>query len=127
LRPVALADSGRLKRVLADLDSADFSSREKAGQELADLGEAAEPALREALNGKPSLEVRQRLERLLETLERRTKLRAVRAVEVLEGVGSPDARRLLERLARGLSGARLTQEAKASLGRLAGRQAAGNR
>jgi hypothetical protein len=45
-------------------------------------------------------------------------LQPLRAVEVLEHVGTPDARRLLQELAHGLPGARLTSEAQPSLRRL---------
>ncbi|HKB38490.1 MAG TPA: hypothetical protein VKD72_18755 [Gemmataceae bacterium] len=46
-------------------------------------------------------------------------LRALRAVAVLEDVGTPPARKVLEALAKGSVEARLTQEAKAALARLA--------
>jgi hypothetical protein len=45
-------------------------------------------------------------------------LRHIRAVEVLEGLGTPEARNLLEELAKGAADATLTREAKASLRRL---------
>ena len=45
-------------------------------------------------------------------------LRQIRAVEVLEHVGSPDSRALLESLAQGDPDARLTIDAKDSLARL---------
>jgi WD40 repeat protein len=44
-------------------------------------------------------------------------------VEVLERIGTPEGRQLLQQLAHGAPGARLTQEAKASLQRLARRAA----
>jgi hypothetical protein len=46
------------------------------------------------------------------------RLQALRAVEVLEHIGSPEAIKVLEYLSQGAPGARLTQEAKASLDRL---------
>jgi hypothetical protein len=47
-----------------------------------------------------------------------------RALEVLEWVGTGPARQVLEALGRGIPEARLTQEANASLERLAKRPAA---
>lgn len=45
-------------------------------------------------------------------------LQLLRAVEVLEQIDTPEARRLLAELAQGAAAARLTQEAKAALERL---------
>jgi hypothetical protein len=45
-------------------------------------------------------------------------LQSLRAVAVLEDIGTPQARRLLEELANGAPEARLTREAKSSLRRL---------
>ena len=45
-------------------------------------------------------------------------LRAVRGVQVLETIANPEARKVLAALAGGAAGARLTQEAQASLERL---------
>jgi len=42
-------------------------------------------------------------------------------VEALEAIGSPEARRLLDKFAAGPAGTRLTEEAKASADRLAKR------
>jgi hypothetical protein len=81
--------------------------------------------LRRALEAGPSPEVRRRLETLLagpEGLARSAEdRRAVRAVAVLERLGTPAARQLLEALSRGAPAARLTQEAKAALQRLSRR------
>ena len=49
-------------------------------------------------------------------------LRALRAVEVLERLGTPEAKRCLEGLAKGVPAAPQTREARAALGRLANRR-----
>ncbi len=122
LKPAQAADAERIRKLLADLDSDQFAVREKARQGLVEFGELAEPALRNALADKPSLEARRRIEALLATLRapviRPELLRALRAVAVLEDIGTPAARRVLERLAGGAAESRLTREAKASLHRL---------
>jgi HEAT repeat protein len=92
---------------------------------LEKLGDRAAPALREVLAGKPSAEVRKQAEELLagQRLVRSPEvLQRLRAVQVLERVGSPEARQLLKALARGAPAARETREAKASLDRLARRR-----
>jgi RNA polymerase sigma factor (sigma-70 family) len=123
------ADRQRLVRLLADLDSEQFSARGKAENELANLGELAEPALRQMLANKPSLEVTRRVKELLERLRgpvtRPELLQSLRAVAVLEDIGTPAARRVLEQLANGAPEARLTREAKESLRRLDSRGSSG--
>jgi RNA polymerase sigma factor (sigma-70 family) len=125
LRPARVAESERLARLIGDLDDDEFAVRERATGELGRLGEQAEPALRQALEKSPPAEGRRRMELLLGQLRRRPPspdlLRALRAAEALEHAGTLEARRLLEALAKGAAGARLTQEAKASLERLSGR------
>jgi hypothetical protein len=123
LRPVVAADPDRVARLLAELDNDDFAVRDRAPKELQGMGEGALPALRKALEGKPGPELRRRVERLLDDLSAGSAAQVYesRALEVLERIGSPDARRVLETLAGGVAEARLTQEAKASLERLAKR------
>jgi hypothetical protein len=109
-------------KLIADLDSGDFDQREQATRELAKLGGLAEPALREALAGKPSAEAKRRIEEVLQRLTEPVRdpatLRHIRAVEVLERLASDDARALLRELAQGAPGATLTREARLSLQRL---------
>jgi RNA polymerase sigma factor (sigma-70 family) len=123
LPPVAAADPERMARLLAELDSDDFARREQATKELRKAGAGALPALRMALAGQPSPDLRRRVEQLLEQMDvwSPERMYGLRAVEVLERIGSPDARRVLETLAGGVPEARLMQEAKTSLQRLAGR------
>jgi hypothetical protein len=123
-------DLRRVDRLLADLDSEEFEVRERATRELGALGELARPGLQKALEQKPSPEVRRRVQGLLEQLvgqktspEQLRAWREVRAVEVLELIGSPAAKQALADLARSNPETNLTREAKASLKRLAFRKA----
>jgi hypothetical protein len=100
--------------------------REQAIRELERLGELAEPALRKALEGQPSLEVRRRVEGLLQKLDGPVTLpqhlRSLRAIEVLEHIGTPAAQQVLAQLAKGATAAHLTREAQAAVARLEGRR-----
>ena len=123
LRAIPVTDvEHRAQSLVAALDSNTFSEREKATRALAELGSAAEPVLRKALAAQPSLEVRHRVNELLAILEKRLTgglLRQWRAVELLEEIGTPTARQLLQTLSSGAPDAWLTREAKASVKRLA--------
>jgi hypothetical protein len=127
LRPVARAEEKRLGRLIADLSSDQFAVRDRARAELEKLGEAALHALRTALATKPTLDTRRRLEQLIDKQEREDwapspeRLRTLRALEVLERTGTSEARRVLEALARGAPGTRLTREAQAAHERLSSR------
>jgi RNA polymerase sigma factor (sigma-70 family) len=122
LRPVSLVEPKQIAPLLADLDSTDFGVREKATAELEELGESGAPALNKALEGKPSLEVRRRVEAVLQKLRKESpgpeRLREMRALEVLEQVGGTEGRQLLRSLAEGAPEAHLTQEARGALERL---------
>jgi WD40 repeat protein len=125
LRPETLGTDPRtIAALIAELDSNQFVKREQAMRALERLGTVAEPALRKALaTRQPSLEVRRRMERILEQLEGPVtapeQLRELRALEVLEQIGSAEARQLLAKLAQGTADVPLTQEARAALRRLA--------
>jgi hypothetical protein len=121
LKPALPPDPERLRPLIADLDSDQFAVREKAQRELEKMGEDAGPSLRKALDSKPSAEARRRLESILKKPRTPSPeaVQANRAVEVLENIGTPDARQLLEALAEGAPEAGLTREARAALERLA--------
>jgi WD40 repeat protein len=127
LAPAPPADVRHLHRLLAELDDEQFAVRERATAELIRLDHLAEPLLRSALARQPSSEARWRIDGIVEKLAAPLtipgQLQAIRGVEVLEHLATPDARWLLESLARGTPEARQTQEAKASLQRLARRPA----
>ncbi len=120
LMPATAVPPERLRRLLADLDAADFAARRRAAAELEELADVAAPELRRALGKPPSTEARRALRRALEGLDTLTpaRLRAGRAVEALEWMATPEAARLLEELARGAAGATLTAEATAARDRL---------
>lgn len=194
LRPVKV-EPQRVTQLLKDLDSDRFATREEATEELEYLGKYVEAELKKTLDSKPSLEVTQRVQRLLSILveeagevpavqswsinglpvqgfpggqpgfgfpggigggfpgvgfpgagfgagagggmvqwgyyypakpaEAKEPVRiiywqrAVRAIGVLEHIGTSEARALIESMARGEPDALPTREAKAALERLA--------
>jgi WD40 repeat protein len=120
LKPVPVPKN--LERLIADLDDDLFEVRERASALLAEAGRAVRPALLQALAADPPPEQRRRLRELLDSLTEIAPLpamvRPIRAVELLERIGTPEARHVLETLAGGAIGARLTLEAQAALHRL---------
>jgi hypothetical protein len=88
---------------------------------LEKLADAAASTVRQMAKEPSSLYVRRTLQQILEAWETAPEsLRAVRAVEVLEGIASPDALRFLGELTNGAADARLTREAAAVHRRLRG-------
>jgi dipeptidyl aminopeptidase/acylaminoacyl peptidase len=130
LRPIAIPTPEQLNRLLADLDAKQFTTREKAARELEKLGRLARPKLQQVLAGRPSPEIRQRVEALLQRLEQSAfspeELRGWRAVEVLEHIGTKAAREILERIGReGPDTSPLVRDARAALERLRRRTTGG--
>ena len=128
LKPAPLLGETERKKIaslIANLESDNFETREKADAELEKLAEIGEPVLRKALEGQPTPEIRDRLERILQRLQEpakvRERIRLVRANEVLEKIGSPESRQVLKSLAEGAPDCTLTQDARAALDRLAKR------
>jgi hypothetical protein len=122
LRPAEDVDEKPLAQWIVDLDADEYATRETASRELFRFGEYAEAAMRRALRNRPSLEVRKRIEILLDQLESGKlppeTLQVLRAIEALEHIGTPAARRCLESLAKGAAEARPTRDAQASLRRM---------
>jgi RNA polymerase sigma factor (sigma-70 family) len=118
----AAVEADRIAKLIATLDDDDFEKRERATEQLVKMGEQAEAAVKKALAGKPSVEVRRRLEYVLEQAklggDNGERLRQTRALEVLEAMGTPEARALLEELTKGAPEAWLTREAKTVLARM---------
>jgi hypothetical protein len=127
VRPAARIEANRIDKLLVDLDSTDFAVRESASRELAGLCDRIEPMLRRALQDRPSLEMRRRLESILTQIHRPSaeRLRTLRAIVVLEGIGTAETRHILEKLSGGVE-ARETWAAQATLQRLKHRSPSAN-
>jgi hypothetical protein len=122
LKPTTSVDAKSLDKVFADLDADAISVREKATQMLDEFGRVAVQASRARLQTIRSEEVKSRLTQFIERQEREElnseELRAFRAVELLESLGSEEARKVLEQLAKGERSAWLTIESTRALSRL---------
>jgi hypothetical protein len=124
LKPASPVDPAHVRRLIAELDSQQFQVREAARRALELLDRQAEQPVRQALAGTTSLELRRRLEKVLENASLTPDLlRELRAVTALERLDSRDARDVLKSLSEGASGARLTEAAKSGLKRLARKEA----
>jgi hypothetical protein len=121
LRPVTAIEQTRVEKLIGQLDDAQYKVRQKAMRELLEVVDQLAPALDKALAANPTLEARRRLEDLYNQATSRMlqgeRLRAYRAVEVLEQIGTPEARHVLQTLASGAPGARVTTSARAALER----------
>jgi hypothetical protein len=122
LRPFREPELKQLRRWVADLDSDSFATRTQATAHLRCFPAEWEPFLRDALEDKLSLEAHKRLEAVLREARKITwpagMLRRLRAVQLLEEIGTAEAQRTLTEIARGLPRARLTTEARRALQRL---------
>jgi hypothetical protein len=122
LKPVLAPDAKKLAEMIADLDAAEFAKRQQATEDLEKLGELAVGPLRQVLAGQPGLELQMRVERLLEKLvsDRAPPvetLRVLRALEALELAGTPEAREVLAKMAKGAQGVLITRRAQEGLDR----------
>jgi WD40 repeat protein len=100
LKPRPAVDAKRLDRLISNLDDDDSKVRERASAELLEIGSPALGALEKAARS-PSLEIKRRAKDLLRRLElgvgiAPNRLRAERAIEILERIGTPAARTVLE-------------------------------
>jgi HEAT repeat protein len=113
-----------LAQLLRQLDDEKFAVRERAVEELTRIGPAIVPDMEKLSRDSPSAEVRSRARSIVEefrlrngfVIESEDQLRAYRAIQVLEQLGTPEADQLLKRLAGGAPG-RQTIETKLALER----------
>lgn len=122
MKPATRDDPKRVQRLLRDLDGKHFRVREAASRDLAALGDAVAPELRRALEKNPPLEVRRRLLILLNQsgsqMPPPETIQSLRAVQILEDVGTPTARALLQQMAAGAGALAQARAAQAALERL---------
>jgi hypothetical protein len=117
-------DLARLPQLIADLDSETFKVREQASRELVKAGPEAVGLLRKALANNPSVEAKRRIEGLLDRLGKGgdpERLRCLRAIEILERIGTPEATDALRQLGRKPLSAEMHKEIEASLRRMEAR------
>lgn len=123
LEAAGAVDAAQVAQWASEMDSSSFATRKKAYEKLEDLGPPAGGALRKALGeGEFSPEARRRITALLDSWTQATGvggLEARRAVRALERIGTPEAREVLGRLARGHEASLLTLSAQAALDRIA--------
>ncbi len=94
--PATDGDIQRYEKWIANLDAAAFADRDTASRELATAGWRAESLMQRTLKETDSPEVRQRLETLLAKPD----VRAIRAIELLERIGTPEAIARIRELAK---------------------------
>ena len=118
LKPAGVGPTAKdLAPIFRDLDGKTFAIREAASAKLDKYGEGAVALARARLEVDLSAEVRYRLKRFLEKCDGPgslpTRLRQARAVELLEHLGTADAKVLLEKLAKGGASYMTTDSASA--------------
>jgi WD40 repeat protein len=101
MKPLTAAEKPKaeqLKTWIEQLASPKFQERDEATKALRKVGRLIEPELRAVVKKVADPEAAQRLEGLIERLDKYSpeELREVRSVEVLEWLASPVARKLLE-------------------------------
>jgi len=122
LSPLTRAQPEQVRGWINALDDRIFKTREDAAQSLAEQFELAEPLMRELLTKQLSTEAHRRLQQILQIAAGggmiAHQLQVLRALEILEGIGTTESKQVIEKMARGDSGFKITRDAKAALARL---------
>ncbi len=113
-------DPKRIERWIDDLDAAEFATRDAATTSLQNAIPQTGPLLEKRLAGNVTVEVRQRITQILSKREEKTpaQLRQIRAVHIMEQLGTAEAKALLQTWASGYADAELTRHANQTLRRL---------
>jgi hypothetical protein len=112
----------QMLRWIGELDDDEFAVRDRAMTELGLCTEQARALMCKALEKPKSLEMQRRLEELVDRLDGRAlpahRLQALRGLNVLERLATPEAVDVIEHLAEGREDAWLTDQASKALKRL---------
>jgi len=118
VKPVEMT---HFEKLIADLDADQFAVREAASTTLLEMRDLSLPAIEKARKTKLPPETQQRLAAIIKAEPTLSEIRLTRAVQVLELADSKASRQLLGTWSKGAPGARLTEDARAALGRLSAR------
>jgi hypothetical protein len=120
LAPGLAPDLKPIRQWIIELDDDRFAVREAATKRLAEVLETATPLLEQALKNNPSAEVRHRIGLLLRQRKggNSAQQRIENAVRVLEYLGTPEAAKCLQQLAKGQDGDPVSESARAALKRI---------
>ncbi len=118
-----LSSDDRAAGVVAELDNDDLSARDKAQKDLREMGLTALSALHQAVAKGAAGEMLIRIKVLIEELEgpalkNSDVVRRLRAIQILDQIGTPAAMRVLESLAKDSPSHRERVEAARALKRL---------
>jgi hypothetical protein len=121
--PAKAVNAGEINQLIGTLESEEFLRREAAQDKLLLLKPHAERRLRAVLGESPSAELRARVEELLRAprdvvRENSDEIAQIRAIQMLEWIGSDTARDVLKALAAGDPSHRQTLYAKQGIQRL---------
>jgi hypothetical protein len=118
-------DEKGIDRFVEQLDHSNYRTRDLAFHRLQRLGERAEPALKRGLTKNVSIEGRRRIQELLDAKTilqiSAEDLQAIRGIEVIERIGTAEAREFLTSLSKGEPLDRATRDAASALSRLKGK------
>jgi WD40 repeat protein len=120
VRPAVAPAKAKVAAWIAALDAPAFRDREAATKELKMVAETIAGELRAARDATTSLEVHERLGKILAMTypESPESVRRTRIVELVEWCGTSDAKALLKSWSAGAPGSLLATEAKVTLARL---------
>lgn len=125
LQPAVMPETWQVRKLIAELGSVEYKTRVQAEAELIAYRDLVLAELEKSLKEGHPLETQRRLEGITQKARSAARLfgsdeamRQWRALEILERIGTPEAREVIAALAKGVPGARLTQAAQMVVGRL---------